>query len=522
MNDVRNTCAYIRLSEEDRKVNEEKYSESILNQIKLIEDYSVKNNMGIPQNYIDDGYSGINFDRPAIEQLRKDIENRKVKTVITKDFSRLGRDYIETAYFITEYFPKYNVRYISINDNYDSDNKDSQFNDLMIAVKSIMNDRVVRDASVKVTQIKKMKTRQGNFMGFIAPYGYKRTRINDINTLEIDENVSNIVIRIFEDIANGKSRAEIAEELNEEKIKTPMEYLKMTESSNKKYYYEWTDKIIYRIIKNDTYTGNTIERKSYKKNYRQKKREYIPIKERKVIKNTHPAIISEELFEKANKMLKTCKARNLPEYTGLFRNLVICGECGKIMTPNKRIRESGNITYHFSCNKRENRTMCKNRNISDSKLNNIVTSVLKEIIDKFADEEIIINEVSNNKIKNSQYERKINNLKMDIEVHNNNVRKLYLKKTTNEITLEEFMKQKKIEDKMKKLKEEELKRLCRERDLQYQKEDILKKYQQFIQEDNLLKNTLKDLVEHIIVFKNNVIQIKFKFSCIEDVKIKLY
>lgn len=165
MNDVRNTCAYIRLSEEDRKVNEEKYSESILNQIKLIEDYSVKNNMGIPQNYIDDGYSGINFDRPAIEQLRKDIENGKVKIVITKDFSRLGRDYIETAYFITEYFPKYNVRYISINDNYDSDNKDSQINDLAIAVKSIMNDRVVRDASVKVTQIKKMKTRAGKLYG---------------------------------------------------------------------------------------------------------------------------------------------------------------------------------------------------------------------------------------------------------------------------------------------------------------------------------------------------------------------
>ena len=522
MNEIRKTCAYIRLSEEDRKLNKNIYSESILNQIKLIEDYSIKNNMGIPQNYIDDGYTGINFDRPAIEQLTKDIENGKVKTVITKDFSRLGRDYITAAYFITEYFPKYNVRYISINDNYDSATKDSQINDLMIPIKSIMNDRVVKDASVKITQIKKMKTRQGNFMGFIAPYGYKRTRINDINTIEIDENVSDIVKSIFVNIANGKTRSEVAKELNEKKIMPPIEYLKMSKCNNKKYYYEWTDKTIYRIIKNDTYTGNTIERKSYKKNYRQKKREYIPIKERKIIKNTHVAIISTELFEKANKMLKTCNARNLPDYTGLFKNLVICGECGKIMTPNKRIRESGNITYHFSCNKIENRKICKNRSISDSKLNNIATSVLKEIIDKMTNEEIIISKVITNKIKNSQYEKKINNLKMNIAVHDNNLSRLYLKKTRNEITLEEFIKQKNRENKMKQLKEEELKSLCRENDVKYQKEDILKKYQQFIQEENLLKNTFQDLIEHIIVFKNNVIQIKLKLSGIEYVKSKLY
>ncbi|MBR3003283.1 MAG: recombinase family protein [Clostridia bacterium] len=162
-------CAYIRLSEED--INKtQKFSESILNQIQLIEEYAKKNNIQINKKYIDDGYSGINFARPAFEKMLKDIEQKKIDTIITKDFSRLGREFIETSFYITRFFPEHNIRYIAINEDYDSIKKNNDAKEMMVGIKGIINDRYVKDTSKKIKAVKDQKTEEGYYLGFIAPF----------------------------------------------------------------------------------------------------------------------------------------------------------------------------------------------------------------------------------------------------------------------------------------------------------------------------------------------------------------
>lgn len=151
-------CSYIRLSEEDYKKNKEEMSESIKNQIAYIESYAKNIGLIINKNYIDDGYTGINYDRPAFEEMLKDMKQGKIAIIITKDFSRLGREYIETGYYITKFFPENAIRYIAINDNYDSNSPDTMYNDIMIGFKSIMNDRYIKESSMKIKEIKRMKT----------------------------------------------------------------------------------------------------------------------------------------------------------------------------------------------------------------------------------------------------------------------------------------------------------------------------------------------------------------------------
>ena len=168
---VRNkmNCAYIRLSEED--INKSKdFSKSIINQTQLIEEYAKKNDIHIDKKYIDEGYSGINFARPAFEKMLKEIENNNIEIIITKDFSRLGREYIETSFYITRFFPEHSIRYIAINEEYDSFKKNNDSKEMMVGIKGIINDRYIKDTSKKIKEVKEQKYEKGYYMGFIAPF----------------------------------------------------------------------------------------------------------------------------------------------------------------------------------------------------------------------------------------------------------------------------------------------------------------------------------------------------------------
>lgn len=166
---MKKNCAYIRLSEED--INKSKnYSESILNQIDLIDEYAKKIGIQIDERYIDDGYSGINFARPSFEKMLKEIENKNIQTIITKDFSRLGREFIETSFYITRFFPEQNIRYIAINENYDSIQGNNDYAEIMVGLKGVINDKYIKDTSKKIKAVKEQKTEEGYYMGFIAPF----------------------------------------------------------------------------------------------------------------------------------------------------------------------------------------------------------------------------------------------------------------------------------------------------------------------------------------------------------------
>ena len=520
MNDKGLTVAYVRLSEEDQNKQKD-YSESIYNQISLIKSYAKSMGMKISKEYIDDGYTGINFDRPSFEQMKDDIISGLISCVITKDMSRLGRNFIETAYYISEFFPKNNVRYIAINDEFDSNNPNDAEQQIMMEFRSLVNERYVRDTSVKRKHTAEIKTANGEYLGFVAPYGYKIIKKDNRRTLEIDEEAAKVVKRIFEEIAQGKTRHEVAAELNNENITSPLVYLEMTETPGRKYYHDWNKSAIYRIIRNETYTGKIVKRKSISKSYRDKKRDVIPISERETIPNCHPAIITDTLFKIANVKIKKQKKRVDWKYPGFFENLVICGECGKSMTPSRRIR-NGKTSYRFECGRRNNREECPNRSIADSKLVSIVSAELKELIETFVDADEISEKAAKDFIKEERPNRKIADIEKSIEAHNINIRNLYMQKTNGEISLDEFLEKKKTETFLKENLEKLLRELIESKNETQRKAEMLEKYNNFINNDNFIKNTVNDLIESITVYKDNTLKITFKFGLSEPKKIKLY
>lgn len=515
------TVAYGRLSQEDiNKLKE--FSSSIYHQLAIIQSYAMEKGLHIDKEYIDDGYSGVSFDRPAFEKLKDDIESGNIGTVITKDMSRLGRNFIETAYYIGEYFPRNNVRYIAINDEFDSDSSDICEQQIMMEIKALINDWYVKEVSTKRKQVAESKTEEGQFIGTLPPYGYRIKKENGRRTLEIDEYSASIVKRIFSEIASGRTRSEVADGLNNDGIISPIIYMNMTQSEKRKYYFDWSDKIIYRILKNKTYTGKIVKRKSSKKDYHQKKREFIPIRDRETIDHCHPAIITEELFDKANNRLKTKKRKEKNDYRGLFNKLVICGECGNIMTVCRRKRENGNIKYHFVCTRIKNRKHCPNRTVADSKLQLIVTNTLKGLINSYIDRDEITTKATKDLLKKERPNLKIANLKEKIELHNTNIRSLYLKRTTGEISLDEFIKKKEVESLLKEQSEKLLKEVIVSKNEKVRKEELLEKYNKFIDNDNLINDIIGDLIDKIILYKDKTIQISFKFGIGRSKEIKLY
>ena len=518
--DNRLTVAYVRLSQEDlNKLSG--FSTSIYNQLGLIKSYAKSMSLKVDKEYIDDGYSGTNFDRPGFEELINDIEKGLVNVVITKDMSRLGRNFIETAYYISEYFPKHNVRYIAINDQFDSDNPDNSEQEIMLGFKSLINDRYVKDVSIKRKQIAESKTNDGQFIGFIAPYGYKIIKHDGKRTLEVDEYAAGIVKRIFTEVASGKTRQEVADGLNNDKIIPPVLYMNMTPSRDKKYYYDWSDKVVYRILKNKTYTGKIVKRKSTKKSHLQKKREVIPIRDRETIDNCHQAIITEQLFNDANERLNTMKRKEKNDYCGLFSGLVICGECGRVMTACKR-SDRANVKYFFDCTRVIERKPCSNRTIADSKLRTIIKTTLQDIIDDYVNEDEIIDKTTKKLIKSERPNLKISCLKEDIELHNKNIRNLYLQKTKGEITLEQFLETKKNETLLKEESEKLLKEILESKNEDIRKEQILEQYKHFINGDEFMNIALRDLVDKIVVYKDSTIKIAFKFGLGEPKKVRIF
>ncbi len=512
--------AYARLSQEDVD-KESEFSSSIYNQLGLIKAYAKSIELKVEKDYIDDGFSGTNFERPGFEQLLNDIELGLIDCIIVKDMSRLGRNFLEVAYYIRHYFPQHGVRFISINDQFDSEKKENYENQLMIDFRSVLNDQYAKESSVKRKQIAKSKTGSKEFIGFIAPYGYRIKKVAGKRILEIDEYAANIVKRIFNEIANGKTREEVAIALNYEKIESPIVYMKMTPNKNKNYFYDWSPTIIYRILKNKTYTGRIVERTSLKEDYHKKNRNYIPIRDRNTIDNCHSAIISDELFLSANSKLRTMKRRGKNDYDGLFTNLVICGECGRPMTACRIEKKGREVQYYFECTRTANRKKCPNRSIADSKLRLIVDDTIRNIINNYVEEEEIISDVTKDLLKDKNYNSEISKLKKMIELHSVNIRNLYLRKTKGEIDLNTFLSEKEKDTILKEQYEKQLQKLEETKNIEKRREELQEKYSMFVN-DNLVKESVREFISKIDIYKDNTIQIIFKFGLGNPKKIKLF
>lgn len=283
-----NVGLYLRLSKEDDTYNQ---SESILNQKDYLSDIVIKNGWTLVDTYVDDGFTGTNFDRPGFNMLLNDIEEKKINLVITKDLSRLGRDYIKTGYYIEQYFPEHGVRFIAVNDGIDTFSQNNSNNDLS-PFKSVMNDIYAKDISKKVRSTMDNKRANGKFIGAFAPYGYVKSPENK-NKLVIDPETSPIIKQIFKLYLSGYGYAKIANILNDEEVPPPSVH-KLNNSNYKNPKLKsclWTHETVSKILSNPTYAGNLAQNKYYKVNYKLKKLRNVPRDKWVVVENTHEPIV---------------------------------------------------------------------------------------------------------------------------------------------------------------------------------------------------------------------------------------
>lgn len=324
------TALYCRLSRDDDYHGD---SSSIRNQKEMLAEYAVVNGFENHAFYVDDGYSGTSFERPDFRRLLNDIEKGKVSTVITKDLSRLGRDYLKTGFYIESYFPNHNVRFIAINDQVDSN---KEFNDFT-PFKNIINEWYAKDISKKIKSAYHTKALKGEFTGPYAPYGYKKDPDNKYRLI-LDDETAVIVKRIFDYALEGITPFKIAGILKREGILKPR--AKMMKDLGKyvsekfvKYPYDWSYQTIFTILKNREYLGHIICNKNTSKSFKDRSLIKLPKDEWIEVKNMHEPIINEKIFDEVQKIISVKKKKLKDEDSPqIFIGLLRCPDCGKTLS----------------------------------------------------------------------------------------------------------------------------------------------------------------------------------------------
>ena len=372
-------CMYLRLSKDDGMSSE---SNSIINQRELIQSYAKNNEIELVKEYVDDGYSGTNYDRPALKDLMEEIskKNRAFDIIIVKDLSRFGRDYIGAGTYIQKIFPQLHIRFISINDNYDSKNADMSDTNLILPIRNFINDSYARDISNKVKSSQKIKREKGEYIGSFAPYGYKKSEENK-NKLIVDENVSDIIKSIFDMKLQGYSSKAIAEELNDLGIDSPKIY-KENQGLNYKGGFKvkkgrnWSAKAINRIIENEVYIGTMLQGKSATINYKNKKQIEKDKRDWVKVEHTHEGIISKEVFYIANRMLKRDLYSSKEKKTDLFSGMLFCKDCNSPLV-RRVVKYKEKEQVFYICSKYNKEKSCTRHSMKKEDLEEILTGIFE-------------------------------------------------------------------------------------------------------------------------------------------------
>lgn len=352
------TVLYIRLSVEDNG----KDSDSIENQKALLEEY-VANHTYLQQTdtFIDNGYTGTNFDRPAFQRLIEAVQSKKVDCILVKDLSRLGRNYIETSQFIEKICPFYGLRFISVNDNYDTASVTGE-GQLSASLSNIINDYYAKDISRKVTSALQSKMERGDYIGNYAPHGYLKDPKNK-NHLIVDPETAPVIRQIFQWRAEGISYMGINKRLNDAGIPSPSQYkfdrgIK-TNNNVKKHTILWNKHMVTEILKNVVYIGHLVQKKGSQCLYGGIPYHVTSADEWIVVKNTHEPLISEDLFEKVQQVnvattertkANSGKYAHLPKEKNIYQKKFTCAECGATMKLTRSFNRKGDRVYHtFKC-----------------------------------------------------------------------------------------------------------------------------------------------------------------------------
>ncbi|MDR2560112.1 MAG: recombinase family protein [Oscillospiraceae bacterium] len=387
-----NAALYVRLSKEDGDKSE---SDSITNQRELIKDFlKSMPEIRLCSERVDDGFSGASFSRPAFKAMLEDVKEGKINCIIVKDFSRFGRNYIEVGRYLENVFPFLGVRFISINDNYDTANKRSDSDDLIVPFKNLINDAYLRDISVKVRSQLAIKRKKGDFIGNFTVYGYMKSSENK-NKLIVDEYAAEVVRDIFRWKIEGYGQQGIAEKLNERGELSPMEYKLFNGQSVSTSFRNgdkavWTAPAIIRILTNPVYTGVLEQGKTTTPNHKLKNRIVKPKDEWSVHENAHEAIISEKIFDVvAGLMSLDTRSNSHNETVYPFAGLLYCADCGSSMT-RKTVPSCGKKYIYYVCGTNKKARGCTSHSTSEIELTDIVlTLIQKHIANVLSLEEVL-------------------------------------------------------------------------------------------------------------------------------------
>ena len=506
---IYNVGMYLRLSKEDETAGQ---SESIENQKKIITNYVLEHNWNIYEIYIDDGYSGLNFKRPAFTKMIKDIEDKKIDLVITKDLSRLGRDYIDTGYYLERYFPTKNVRYIAISDGIDT-YKDNGNNDIS-PFKSVINDMYAKDISKKIRAVMDTKRMNGEFIGAFAPYGYSKNP-NNKNTFVIDENASIIVKRIFDMYISGDSMGRIAKILNEENIPCPAKY-KLSNSTYKNAMikrYKWCQETIKRILSNPTYMGCMTQHRQEKLSYKIDKFKKIPQDNWISVPNTHDPIIPPEKFYIVQELIKrqTVHYSRGQETFHSLNGLVFCKDCGAKMT--YRRNSSGKMVMNCMSYSKFGPSECSSHNIKEDVLNEYVINDLKRISKLVLDDDFY-NSLSEIKVENTKddTQEKLKSIEKRFNEIRDIIKTLYEDKVRGVISENDFLQMTKEYSSEKEhliSSKKQLEENLKEQPKEYNYIDVLKSIANF---ETIDKVVLARLIDKIEISEDKEITIYYLFD----------
>lgn len=515
-----NAYGYLRLSHEDGDKEE---SNSITGQKNLIREYFRHHPEIVACGMkIDDGFSGSNFDRPAFQEMMADVKMGRINCIVVKDLSRFGRNYLEAGEYIERIFPFLGVRFIAINDNYDSMNTRTVSDELVIPFKNLINEAYCRDISVKIRSQLEIKRRRGDFTGSFAVYGYIKDPKNK-NHLLIDEFAANVIRDIFCWKIKGVSAGDIADRLNQDGILAPLDYKKsqglrfatpfgINERS------AWNATTILRILKNPIYTGVLEQGKITTPSFKVKRRVLKPREEWNIVRGAHEAIIDQHDFEIVQKVL-AMDTRTSPGNSAveLFSGIVYCGECGAAMV--RKTVPSGKKKYiYYVCAAHKKEKTCYSHSLRDCILEQMILESVKRQMQSVLDMEKILELTQTAFLQRSgvkKHQGRLDKKNEEIGRYQKLLRSLYENLTDDVIDQEEYQRLKKTYTALLLEAQEQAKAIRTEikqiRESSMERKEWTDQFKEYQNLTVLDRAVVVCFIEKILIYKDR--QVKIVYNC---------
>lgn len=480
-----------------------------------MQNFTKQYNLSIKKEYIDDGISGTTFDRPGFQKLISDIKSKEINMVLTKDLSRLGRDYILTGYYLEKFFPENQIRYIALIDGIDT-GTESYSNDIT-PFRAVFNDMYAKDISNKIRIVKHNKQNLGLFIGSKAPFGYKLNK-EFPNKLFIDEEAKPIIMQIFNEATTGKSCRSIAQHLNLQKIPTPSLYATSHNQKVARKSLLWSDTKVKDILQNEVYIGNMVQGRMKKINYKSKKNIRLPKSEWKIVNKTHEPIIDLNTFQKVQEMLNVRKKTRLKSSNDyLLKGFVYCHECGKKMYCSSRHLASGN-KYYFRCSTYIKNHTCSPHSVRMDSVENFITKSIHDIINEHGNQQkfytLVLKKLKDNCYDSLTIKRETSKLSNQLLSLNNFIDRLSSNYISGIIMQEDFNRIYNLKLKEKQIVQTKLKNYKNKLNMTIDNPSLEKFFNKFNIDLKIDKSIIYYFIDRIELDASKKIYVYFKFNSI--------